>query len=44
MYTVEKAKILDISELLDLAVHFWQESETYSQRPMDLDIVKTQRS
>ena len=40
-YTVEKAKILDIPELLDLAVHFWNESETYSQRPMDLATVKT---
>lgn len=40
-YTVEKAKILDIPELLKLASTFWQESETYSQRPMDLDIVKT---
>lgn len=41
MYKVEKAKILDIPELLEIAVQFWNESETYSQRPMDLDTVKT---
>jgi GNAT superfamily N-acetyltransferase len=40
-YTVEKAKILDIPELLELAVQFWNESPTYSQRPMDLATVKT---
>lgn len=41
MYSVEHAKILDIPKLLELASTFWQESETYSQRPMDLDTVKT---
>lgn len=41
MYTVEKARILDIPELLEIAVQFWNESETYSQRPMDLAAVKT---
>jgi GNAT superfamily N-acetyltransferase len=40
-YTVEQARILDIPELLELASIFWQESETYTQRPMDLDVVKT---
>lgn len=42
MYKVKQAKILDISELLEIAVQFWQESDTYSQRPINLDKVKTQ--
>lgn len=41
MYTVEHAKILDIPELLEIAVQFWNESPTYSQRPMDTATVKT---
>lgn len=40
MYTVEHAKILDIPELLEIAVKFWNESPTYSQRPMDINKVK----
>lgn len=41
-YTVEKAKILDIPELLEIAVQFWNESETYNQRPINLDKVRVQ--
>lgn len=42
MYRIEKAKISDIPELLKIAVQFWNESETYNQRPINLDKVKTQ--
>ena len=42
MYQLEQARILDIPELLEIAVQFWQESDTYSQRPINLDKVKTQ--
>lgn len=42
MYTVEQAKILDIPELLEIAVQFWNESPTYQQRPINLNKVKTQ--
>lgn len=42
MYTLEQARILDIPELLEIAVQFWKETETYSQRPLNLDKVKTQ--
>ncbi|MGR3979032.1 GNAT family N-acetyltransferase [Acinetobacter sp. 1207_04] len=41
MYTIEHAKISDVPTLLELASTFWQESETYSQRPMDIETVKT---
>ncbi|QDX16422.1 hypothetical protein C6W84_17054 (plasmid) [Acinetobacter baumannii] len=41
MHSVEQAKISDIPELLEIAVHFWNESPTYSQRPMDLATVRT---
>lgn len=41
-YIVEKAKILDIPELLEIAIQFWQETQTYSQRPLNLQKVKTQ--
>ncbi len=39
-YIVEQAKILDIPELLEIAVQFWNESPTYSQRPMDIKKVE----
>lgn len=42
MYRIEQAKISDIPELLEIAVQFWKESETYNQRPINLDKVKTQ--
>lgn len=42
MYRIEKAKISDIPELLEIAVQFWKESDTYNQRPINLDKVKTQ--
>ena len=42
MYRIEHAQISDIPELLEIAVQFWQESDTYSQRPINLDKVKTQ--
>lgn len=42
MYTIEQAKISDIPELLEIAVQFWNESETYNQRPINLNKVKTQ--
>ena len=41
-YTVEQARILDIPELLEIAVQFWNESPTYQQRPINLNKVKTQ--
>ena len=41
MYTVEKAKIIDLPELLEIAGQFWKESPTYQQRPMDLQVVRT---
>lgn len=42
MYKVEQARIIDIPELLEIAVQFWNESDTYSQRPINLNKVKTQ--
>lgn len=42
MYQIHKASITDVSELLEIAVQFWSESETYSQRPINLNKVKTQ--
>lgn len=42
MYRVEKARITDIPELLEIAVGFWNESPSYQQRPINLNKVKTQ--
>lgn len=42
MYKVEHARILDIPELLEIAVQFWNESPSYQQRPINLAKVKTQ--
>ena len=42
MYRVEHARILDIPELLEIAVQFWNESPSYQQRPINLAKVKTQ--
>ena len=42
MYIVEHARILDIPELLEIAVQFWNESTHYKKRPINLDKVKTQ--
>lgn len=42
MYTVEQARIIDIPELLEIAVQFWNESDTYKQRPININKVKTQ--
>ncbi len=42
MYIVERARILDILELLEIAVRFWNESTNYKKRPINLDKVKTQ--
>ncbi|WP_180036083.1 MULTISPECIES: GNAT family N-acetyltransferase [unclassified Acinetobacter] len=42
MYTIEHARILDIPELLEIAVQFWNESPNYKKRPVNLDKVKTQ--
>lgn len=42
MYRIEHAKILDIPELLEIAVQFWNESPSYQQRPINLNKVKTQ--
>lgn len=40
MYTVEQASILEIPELLEIAVQFWNESPTYKQRPLDINKVR----
>jgi hypothetical protein len=41
MFTVEKSKIIDLPELLEIANQFWKESPTHQQRPMDLQAVRT---
>lgn len=42
MYIVEQARILDIPELLEIALQFWNESEHYKKRPININKVKTQ--
>lgn len=42
MYQVQQASITDVSELLEIAVQFWNESPNYKKRPINIDKVKTQ--
>ncbi len=42
MYKVEHAKIIDIPELLEIAVQFWNKSPSYKQRSINTNKVSTQ--